>query len=70
MRRPALLQQVVVGGVIVAALAYCCLFEIEMLSLVRPDSWELWPQARSSLSQSERVIAVSRGYTARVASRH
>jgi hypothetical protein len=34
MKRPDLLQQVVVGSAIVAALGYCCLFEIEMLSLV------------------------------------
>lgn len=70
MRRPDLVQQIVVGSAIVAALAYCCLFEIEMLSLVRPDNWELWPQTRSRLSISERKVAVSHGHAVRVTSRH
>jgi len=70
MRRPDLVQQIIVGSAVVAALAYCCLFEIEMLSLVRPENWELWPQTHSSVSSRERKVAVSHGHAVRVASRH
>ena len=69
MSRRNLVQQIVVGSAIVAALAYCCLFEIEMLSLVRPENWELWQPTRSRLSSNERKVAVSH-HAVRVTSRH